>query len=50
MQTHGDVFALIIHAIPPNECKPRLPFHKPLARVIQQHSAERDAGARMKPP
>lgn len=38
------------YATTPNECKPRLPFHKPLARVIQQHSAEREAGARLKPP
>lgn len=39
-----------LYAITPNECKPRLPFHKPLARVLQQHSAEREAGARLKPP
>lgn len=39
-----------LYAITSNECKPLLPFHKPLARVLQQHSAEREAGARLKPP
>lgn len=32
------------------ERKPRLPFHKPSARVIQRHSAARGVDARLKRP